>query len=231
MATELNSRGSLYTDPVRNFRFLVSFYPTVYPKSVSKDEYYSPAWKPSGRFGFSSVSGLSFNVNVQTIREGGYNTTVHQVPTRVDFSAVQFDRGVALGTSQNWDWMRMLLRVARGKANRPQKALFRSDVEIAVFSHPVPYSNGGTSYGGSRPEDRNIVSDDFVAMRFRLYNAWPSSVVYSDLNAGDNALLVERMTLVHEGLDLVWARTGKDGSEPRSAYDFGNSKTARNQSA
>lgn len=221
MAESLNKRGNVIDDPVRNFRFLVSFYPTSYPMSRIQ-----AAWKPSGRFGFSSVSGLSFNVNVQTIREGGYNTTVHQVPTRVDFSAVQFDRGVALGTSQNWDWMTMLLRVTQGRAKTKAKALFRSDVEIAVLAHPVPYATAkvgvdGISYGGTQPETARVIKDDFVAMRFRLYNAWPSSVVYSDLNAGDNALLVERMTLVHEGIDLVWAKRLK-GDNADSADNFGN---------
>jgi phage tail-like protein len=43
-------------------------------------------------------------------------------------------------------------------------------------------------------------------MRFKVYNAWPTTVAYSDLNAGDNALYVEQMTLVHEGFDLNWGK-------------------------
>jgi phage tail-like protein len=42
-------------------------------------------------------------------------------------------------------------------------------------------------------------------MRFNVYNCWPTAVAYSDLNAGDNALFVEQMTLVHEGFDVNWA--------------------------
>jgi len=42
-------------------------------------------------------------------------------------------------------------------------------------------------------------------MRFTVFNAWPTSIAYSDLNAGDNALFVEQMTLVHEGFDVTWA--------------------------
>ena len=42
-------------------------------------------------------------------------------------------------------------------------------------------------------------------MRFKVFNAWPTTVAYSDLNAGDNALYVEQMTLVHEGFDINWA--------------------------
>jgi len=53
-----------------------------------------------------------------------------------------------------------------------------------------------------------VANDDRVMLRFRLYNAWPTSIAYSDLNAGDNALQVEQMTLVHEGLDMKWAGDG-----------------------
>jgi phage tail-like protein len=44
-----------------------------------------------------------------------------------------------------------------------------------------------------------------VAMQFKVYNAWPTAVAYSDLNAGDNSLFVEQMTLVHEGFDCSWS--------------------------
>jgi phage tail-like protein len=74
---------------------------------------------------------------------------------------------------------------------------FRCDLEIAVLSHPIP--------GSPNANDTTTTSEDHVAMRFKVYNAWPTSVAYSDLNAGDNALLVEQMTLVHEGFDINWA--------------------------
>ena len=51
---------------------------------------------------------------------------------------------------------------------------------------------------------------DHVAMRFQVYNAWPTSVAYSDLNAGDNAIFVEQITLVHEGFDVNWAPNVND---------------------
>lgn len=198
------------SDPIGNYRFLVHFYPHQVTAA------HSPGWKPMGMMGFTSVSGFSYNVNVVSIREGGYNTTLRQIPTQVDFSALQLDRGVLLGTRQNWDWMKMLLRVVQGRADRAQ-ALFRSDVQITVLQSPATYGGGGygTRSGGIEP-----AYDDNVAMRFRMYNAWPSSVVYSDLNAGDNALMVERMTLVHEGMDVSWGSFR--GGEFQNAPDFGN---------
>lgn len=202
MAVEsLNARGALQADPIRNYRFIVSFYPQIM-KPV-KGPYGEPNWKPIGRFGFASVSGFAFNVGVQTIREGGFNATVRQIPTHVEFSALQLDRGIGLGSSQNWDWMRMMLRTVQGRA-QGNRALFRSDVEVAVLSAPVPYATRTKGYGGEDRNEYQSAKDDHVPLRFRIYNAWPTSVVYSDLNAGDNALMVERMTLVHEGLDVSW---------------------------
>lgn len=208
--TDINNRARTLTDPIRNFRFIVSFYPTVYGNPNSDKTNFRSHWQPVGRFGFTSVSGFAFNVSPFEIAEGGYNATVHQIPLRVKFSALQLDRGIYLGTRQNWDWMKIMLGVVQGKGNPSTSVLYRADVEIAVLMHPVPYSHMGTGYGG-KGSSYSRAKDDRVAMRFRIYNAWPTSVVYSDLNAGDNALMVERMTLVHEGLDLEWgdAANGK----------------------
>lgn len=217
MANEsLNARGTVQADPIRNYRFLVSFYPNII--RGTNNQYGQPAWKPVGQFGFVSASGFAFNVGVQTLREGGFNATVRQIPTHVEFSSLQLDRGIALGSSQNWDWMRMMLRTVQGRAEA-SKALFRSDVDIRVLTAPVPYASAKTSYGSTERSTYQTARDDHVALRFRLYNAWPSSVVYSDLNAGDNALMVERMTLVHEGLDVSWG--SQKGNRLISAPEFG----------
>jgi phage tail-like protein len=54
-------------------------------------------------------------------------------------------------------------------------------------------------------------------MRFNVYNCWITSVSYSDLNAGDNAIFVEQATLVHEGFDVNWA---EDLDADNSAPEF-----------
>jgi phage tail-like protein len=46
-------------------------------------------------------------------------------------------------------------------------------------------------------------------MRFKIHNAWISSLSYSDLNATDNQILFETMQLVHEGLSVSF--TGATG--------------------
>jgi len=197
MATIINNRSQLETDPIRNFRFLVTFQP--------QQTNNSPLMKASKvAIGFTSVSGLSVTTDSIPYREGGYNTTVHQIPGQTSFSPVTLQRGVILGTSQHWDWMRKLFATvqANGTTAAGQNENFRCDLEIAVLSHPIPGSGGTTELTGA---NNNGTSTDHVAMRFKVYNAWITSIAYSDLNAGDNAILVEQMTLVHEGFDVNWA--------------------------
>jgi phage tail-like protein len=149
--------------------------------------------------GFTSVSGLSVNTDSIPYREGGYNTTVHQIPGQTTFSPLTLQRGVVLGTPQHWDWMRKLFATVNTGTTSTNGENFRADVEIQVLSHPIAGSGGGNTEltGGNY--------SDHVAARFQVYNAWPTQVAYSDLNAGDNALFVEQLTLVHEGFDMTWA--------------------------
>ena len=188
----VNSRSGLTTDPVRNFRFLVTFQP--------QDTSNTALGTKTIPMGFTSVSGLAVTTDSIPYREGGYNTTVHQIPGQTSFTPLTLQRGVVLGTSQNWDWMKQLFAtVSAGASGLDSGKNFRCDLEIAVLNHPIPSSGTG---GGTE----GTTSTDEVAMRFKVYNAWPTTVAYSDLNAGDNALYVEQMTLVHEGFDLKWGK-------------------------
>ena len=190
MPTIINNRSSLITDPLRNFRFLVTFkaLPTASAATTALQ---------TATFGFTSVSGMAVTTDSIPYREGGYNTTVHQIPGQTTFAPVTLQRGVVLGSSQNYDWMRNLFATVQGGGTtRSANQNFRCDLEIAVLSHPIP---------GANPADTSAAQSDHVAMRFNVYNCWPTAVAYSDLNAGDNALFVEQMTLVHEGFDVNWA--------------------------
>jgi len=199
MALQANLRKSQTSDPIRNFRFIVKFLPLTTGGGASD-------FKPFATVGFTSISGLSMTTEPIPYREGGYNTTVHQIPGQTTFSPVTFQRGVTIGSRQNYDWTRMLFRALNGGGDQlfANKSSFRANIAIDVLNHPVPYSTV-TDYGSERTENQNA-GDDLVVARFNLYNAWPTSLAYSDLNAGDNALVVEQMTIVHEGMSMGWAK-------------------------
>jgi phage tail-like protein len=208
MATVINNRSTLVTDPLRNFRFLVEMFPHNGGVDSTQRGSTTPAVSGSNRLpvmGFTSVSGLAVTTDSIPYREGGYNTTVHQIPGQTTFSPVTLQRGVILGSRHNWDWMRKLFRTVQagsnGQIGTDITNNFRYDVEIQVLSHPIAES--GTSANPTDPYAS--ANNDHIAMRFKIYNAWITSVAYSDLTAGDNALMVEQMTLVHEGFDVNWA--------------------------
>jgi phage tail-like protein len=186
MATIYQNRSALATDPIRNFRFLVSF-AAVNPNATNLSGI------TTATMGFTSVSGLAVTTDSIPYREGGYNTTVHQIPGQTSFQPITLQHGVMMGKKAQWDWMRNLFATVQGGASRGVAQDFRCDVEIKVLAHPIP----------TVAEAKEGVDD--VAMRFKVYNAWPTAVAYSDLNAGDNSLFVEQMTLVHEGFDASWS--------------------------
>ena len=212
MPTINNNRSSLATDPLRNFRYLVTFTPLPNSGGANANTAMSNLAKPPVTFGFTSISGMSITTDSIPYREGGYNTTVHQIPGQTTFAPITFQRGVILGTSTNWDWMKTLFATVQGGGSaRAAGDNFRCDIEIKVLAHPIP-SGAVVDATGGTPATQSAT--DVVAMRFMVYNAWPTSVSYSDLNAGDNALLVEQMSVVHEGFDISWGDTvGESAAE------------------
>jgi phage tail-like protein len=192
MAAITNTLSTLMTDPVRNFKFVVTFQP-----KGGKDA----SWGPNfGKMGFVSLSGLSVTTESIAYREGGYNTNVHQIPGQSAFTPISLSKGVMLGQGDNALWMKRLFSVMTPSATTGVGANFRCDLDIQVLSHPnpaaaaggIPYTTADTSY------------DLHTSLRFKVYNAWITSLGYSTLDAGANTLMVEEMSLVHEGFDVVY---------------------------
>lgn len=173
-------------DPIRNFRFLVEIIP-LDTNMVSGFNSY---------LGFNSVEGLSMTINAIPYREGGYNTTQHQLPGQTSFSPITLTRGVIIGSSQNQDWTKAIFSTIAGQGGGKVAQNFRSTVHVKVLDHPMT--------GQELPPSR---------ISFTIYNAWITSLAYSSLNAGDNALFVEQMTLAHEGWLAKWAGSSTDTAD------------------
>lgn len=199
-----NRFSTLATDPLRSFRFYAEF------TKIGNDEPFTPKITTSAQLspatsgsstgwigGFSQISGLSINTQSIQYREGGYNTTVHQVPGMTTFSPVTFQRGVLYGNDQAITWMRGLFAAASGEGiamrNATADRSFRVNINVYVMDHP---NTKGTLAGD---DDANI-----PRMGFRIHNAWITTLNYTDLNAADGAILYESMSLVHEGLSVFF---------------------------
>jgi phage tail-like protein len=192
MAAFQNPLSTLMTDPVRNFRFLVTFKPTAEWKDAAK-----PA-----KMGFVSLSGLSVTTEPIAYREGGYNTNVHQIPGQSAFTPITLSKGVMLGQDSNIQWMKRLFSVITPSISQGVGAGFRADIDIQVLSHPNPQASTGAATSQAQAA---TAYDQHTSLRFKVYNAWISSLSYSNLDAGANTLMVEEMSLVHEGFDVVYA--------------------------
>lgn len=199
-----DGKRPLVSDPARNFRFLVRFLP--YWDASDDTGGFATSLRKLGvgtQFGFTSVSGLSVATESIPYREGGMNTTLHQIPGQTTFSPITLSRGVHMGRKEGWYWMKRLFSVTGGNPGPTAiggnaRSNFRASVEISVLSHPATRDNDANreSFQGSK--------NDPISVAFKVHNAWIQSLAYSDLNAGDNAVFVEQMVLAHEGFQMAW---------------------------
>jgi phage tail-like protein len=153
--------------------------------------------------GFVSLSGLSVTTEPIAYREGGYNTNVHQIPGQSAFTPITLSKGVMLGQESNMAWMKRLFSVITPSVAQGVGAGFRCNIDIQVLSHPNPQASTGaatTQIAAETPYEQH------TSLRFKVYNAWITSLSYSNLDAGANTLMVEEMSLVHEGFDVAYAK-------------------------
>jgi len=197
MATSNIQRFStIATDPLRNFKYIAEFTPanqSVNGNAANATDF-STAIAPTVVSGFTSITGLGINTQSIPYREGGYNTTIHQIPGMTTFTPITFQHGTLTSNTQGIQWMRGLFAAAAGEGVALNGKDFRVDVKIYILDHPA------------------IVSDtadltSIAKMRFDVHNAWITTLQYSDLNAGDQNILFEQMTLVHEGLSVGFTTT------------------------
>ena len=173
--------SSLATDPLRAFRFYAEF-------TAAGDGVFSDSLTTGWVGGFTSIDGLSIATQAITYREGGYNTTVHQIPGMTTFTPVTFSRGVLSGNDQAITWMRGLFAAASGEGLSVGAGKgFRVNVKIYIQDHPNATVTGATT-----------------KMAFEIHNAWITGLNYTGLDATNGAVLFETMQLVHEGLSVFF---------------------------
>lgn len=196
--------NTLRSDPLRNFKFQVQIsIPSV------KNAQNSSVSMDMGRLGFMSCSGLSMTTEMIPYREGGMNTTTRKMPGQSDYPPVTLQRGLFIGQSNLFDWFKDIFFIdAVGNETQNQ---FRAEVTIRVLPHPATqYATDAlvNTGGGIEKVNQKIGKGKQC---FRLQKAWPTSMSWSDLDAGGNGIIMEQLTLVHEGLIPAYA-TSADGN-------------------
>lgn len=209
------------TDPLRNFKFRVQ----IIPKSQNTN--LSTQLNKIDELGFAQVSGISVTNEIITYREGGMNTHPHKMVAQSDFAPVSFARGAFSnnnGNSQDqmWKWQKFIHAwLGGGVSGEPGLAVgedYRCDVIVRVYDHPhtATETNNQTNgagnnlryqYDGGETGDKSTLVPGTVKLQFKLYNAWPGAYALTDLNAGDNGILIQSMTVHHEGFYIDWSGT------------------------
>lgn len=193
---------SVRTDPLRNFKFRVKI-----DKALGNGVGSSGPTSLADA-GFMSVSGLGVQTEVIPYREGGMNTTTRKLPGQSDFPPIQLQRGLfdaSHGGHAFWEWMKQIFALTQGEqgtgTNPGSDTIFRTDLLIKQMAHPVTQGNVTRS----------------PRVIWKVYNAWPSSVNFSDLDAGGNAVAVEQIVFAHEGIDCIF-RQGQSGGWSRGSF-------------
>jgi phage tail-like protein len=126
------------------------------------------------RIGFSKISGLEVATSVIEYREGSYliYNTTKQ-PGRTTYSNILLERGIFLNDFDFFSWWQKTYNF------QEKSQSFRRDIMISLLD-----------------DAHNPV------MVWKVLNAWPCRVKWSELNAMDNQVMMESLELTHEGLVL-----------------------------
>lgn len=189
---------SAASDPVRNFKFQVQIVPPLGTQLAT-------TISGIGNLGFAAMTGVSVQHQMVGYREGGMNTHTHKLVGQSDFGPVTFSRGVISSQDHLWKWSEFIhswSSASLGSNSTVAKGNdYRCDVIVTVFDHP--HSVG--SY--QEPGSSNALSIGKPRLGIKLYDCWPGAYTLSDLSAGDSGIIVQQMTLHHEGFKLGWTET------------------------
>lgn len=137
--------------------------------------------------GFNEVSGLVFEMEVQTLRVGGINDYELQLPGPSKFpSRLVLKRGLG-DISFLWDWYQ---QVAKGE-------IIRRSINIKL----------NNNQGGDKDERSG---EDMPSWRFK--DACPVKWTGPDLRASNSAVAFESLELVHRGYEPTKSKPAKSAS-------------------
>ena len=189
------------TDPVRNFKFQVTIQPTA-------NSTLATVLNGIGDLGFAAMTGVSVQHQMVGYREGGMNTHTHKLVGQSDFGPITFSRGVIAEQSHLWKWSEFLhswntATVGGSDSTSTGGNDYRCNIMVKVFDHP--HSVGTYQESGTTSSAANNLGK--VRLGIKLFDCWPGAYTLSDLSAGDSGIIVQQLTVHHEGFKLGWNAT------------------------
>ena len=120
--------------------------------------------------GFSECSALTVETETFDYAEGGMNDYVHRLPVRTKYGNITLKRGINEGR-ELFDWFKLCLR------DGGSRAMPRKNVSILIYD-----------------------SQQKVARRYDLHDAYPVKWTGPDLKSDAGAVAVETLEFAHNGL-------------------------------
>lgn len=131
------------------------------------------------KVGFQKVSGLSGEVEVIEYREGGDNLTPTKMPGLVKFQPVTFERGMSEDDDM-WNTFDSMFSRDFGGYARNQEPMERLTVHIYLKDRTGNWAKG-----------------------WELQRAFCTKYETGEFDAEGNAVMIERMTVEHEGINKI----------------------------
>lgn len=191
------------SDPIRNFKFQVTIVPTGGTTTggaggLSRN---APALP---KLGFSVMSGISVQNEMVGYREGGMNTHTHKLVGQSDFAPVTFSRGVFFDQPDMWRWQEFIHSWNQADSgSRAEDNDYRCDITVKVFDHPTSAGN----YQEAGNVDKANLDLGAAKLGIKLFNCWPGAYALSDLSAGESGIMIQQLTVHHEGFYIAWNQT------------------------
>ena len=181
MVAQSPSLSSHYNDPLRNFKFQVTFTPMGVGDAIV--------------MGFMTVQGLSVAIQPIIYNQGGMNAVTQKMPAQADFGNITLSTGVVCRANPlDLEMLTTVFAFVQGTAPPTSKFVpstsdFRYTVDIEVLQHPVTTAEAPTGAW------------------FRVFDAWPTTFAWADLDAGANQPFISEIVLVNGGFDVLYAHS------------------------
>jgi phage tail-like protein len=134
--------------------------------------------KWDGRYvaGITRISGLRRTTEVVRSREGGEPSIEHRSPGRTLYDAITLERGVTHDTEFE-AWANKVWHRSAGPGAEVSLKDFRKDITIELLNEAGQ-----------------------IVIAYQVYRCWPSEyVAVPEMDAGGDAVAVQRLTLENEG--------------------------------
>ena len=194
---------SAASDPIRDFKFVVEIHPTDRLRNLMGGGTGGAAIT----IGFAAISGLTVTNEVVSYREGGMNTHPHKLVGQSDYGAVTFSRGVFPTQNQLYRWQQFMHTWNSGAANVNGSVTgandYRCTIGVKVLDHPA----SGSAYITDPTQLDQSIALPSMRLGYVLYNCWPGAFAMTDLNAASSGILVQQITVHHEGFQIVTSPT------------------------